>query len=793
MNLLYFKLAIRYILKNKLYSLINVIGLSIGITTVLFIFLFVRFETSFDNFYPDVKNTYRIIETYDTKDDHYISGFSRYPDAPEIKNSIAGVEDYCRVSDAGPVKCFIENKLFKIDRFRFTDDNFCNFFGIHLLAGDPVTALDAADKIILTRSTAVRLFGNEDPLGKPISCMQKIFTVTGIMEDLPLNTHLKSDVFASIKYVEEDKENFWLGWGGGMEFLSYLRLSEGISPEQIEKSLPGLVYEKFNKNNEGIGFKLSLNLQNIRKVHLTRGEGRYDCSDNRSMTGIMLVAGVGLLILILAIVNYISLYLAQKAARTKDVSLLSVHGAGRSEIFVQSFAEVFLISVISSVIAVNLFSIVTPILNNYLLTSVTLKGNIISSLIFLFILIILLSGLITILSAHGFSRNRFRTVFRDVYIPELSRSFPGNVLVILQFIIVIILIITVLTINRQNKYLMNMEMGFTSENILSVFTDKEYKNNELNIFKQELLKMPEIKNVSLTSQGVGTGLTMNGYRITGEDGLTMLNVVYTDAEFLDCFDIKLAEGRNFKTGVTTDNNSILVNRKLVQRTGWGDPLNRTIDRNGLLTVIGVVEDFNFASLYSEINPLIIMCDPAYDSWGYNCVNVKYHTTDIQSLIKKISGLWEKEYPGVTYEISFLEDQLAGNYESLVAQQKIVTFFSILAVVIACMGLFGISSFVARRRIKEIGIRRINGAKITELVLMLNTNFLKWILVSVIVAIPLSIFISYKWLQGFAYKTELSIWIFITGCFIVLIISLLAVTWQSLRAATRNPVEALRYE
>jgi putative ABC transport system permease protein len=273
----------------------------------------------------------------------------------------------------------------------------------------------------------------------------------------------------------------------------------------------------------------------------------------------------------------------------------------------------------------------------------------------------------------------------------------------------------------------------------------------------------------------------------------MLNVIYADARFLDCFGIKLISGRNFKEETQQDLNSILVNQKLVQRAGWKDPINQTIDRNGLMTVIGTVEDFNFASLYSQIKPLIIMCNPAYDGWGYNCVNIRYQTTDIRALSEKIRLLWERDFPGITYEISFLNDQLTENYKSLEDQQRIVSFFSIMSIIIACMGLFGLTSFIARRRTREIGIRRINGGKISEMIMMLNTSFLNWIIWAIIIAIPFSWYAMHKWLQQFAYKIELSWWIFGLACLMVLCIALLTVSWQSFRAATRNPVEALRYE
>jgi putative ABC transport system permease protein len=793
MNLLFFKLALRNILRNKFHSLINIVGFSIGIATVLFIFLFVKFETGFDNFHAEGKQLYRVTETWDMKGSHSVSGFSCYPDAPEIAATIPGIRGFCRISDGMKIKLFKGDQFYKVEKLRFADDGFFTFFGFRLYAGDPATVLNSADKIVLSRRMAVQLFGKKDPLGQTLIYNQKPFTVSGISEDMPANTHLKYDALISIKYIEIDKEDFSIGWAGGMQFLSYLKLEPHATPEKVEASMPDLFYQKVNKKNEGSGFKLIANLQNIKEVHLSTGENRYDCPDNRSRSSIMIVAGIGLLILLLAVVNYISLYVVQKNEKIRVVSLLSVHGASRRQLNIQAYIEVLIVSVVSSVSGLYLFSILSPFLNDYLKTSVSLYSNLLPALFFIVCLNFFLSIIITLLSTHSLFKFRITDTLKANILTRRSNNFTGIILVTFQFTIVVFLVVSVLVINRQNKYVTNKDYGFTKANILSLFPDKEFKHNELAGFKQELAKMAEINKVSLSSQGVGTGLTMNGYRITGETENRMLNVIYTDAGFLDCFGIGLVSGRNFKEGTTQDNFSILINQKLAQVTGWKDPINQTIDRNGRMKIIGVVQDFNFESLYSEIKPLIIMCNPGYDGWGYNCVNIRYQTNDIQTLIRKIRKLWETEYPGIPYEISFLEDQLNSNYESIVAQQKIVTFFSILSIIIACMGLLGLTSFLAIRRTKEIGIRRINGAKITEVIFMLNKDFLKWVILSILIATPLSFYIMKVWLHNFAYKTELSWWIFILAGLIVFGIALFTVSWQSWRAATRNPVEALRYE
>jgi putative ABC transport system permease protein len=793
MNLLFFKLAFRNILRNKLYSLINIIGLSIGIATILFIFLFIRTETTFDNFYPDSNRIFRILETSDSKNDHLVAGYACYPYAPEIAASIPGIEDFCRVSESSEIKCLIKDEIFRIEKVMFTDDNFFTFFDLRLIRGDPEMALNSADKIVLSQRIAVQLFGKSDPLGQNLMYNQKVFTVSGICEDIPPNTHLKFDALVSIKYVEQDKENFWLGWDGGMRFLSYLKLTPGVKPQQIEKGIPSLLARTVNKKNEGSGTVMSANLQNIRDIHISTGKINYDCPDTRSKNDIMRKSGIGLLILLLAIVNYISLYIAQKSEKIKSIILLNIHGADRRQLAIQAFIEVMIMSFFSSILGIYLLTMLIPLLNGFLNSSVTLSQNLLPASMFLIGIILTISLIITLVATNNISGFKATHVIKGGDHPESRNNIMSKFLITFQFIIVIVFIVSILIMNKQNNYVNNVEYGFSKENILSIFPDKDFNLNELSGFRQELLSIAGVSKVSLTSQSVGRGLTMNGYKITGENEFTLLNVMYTDTEFLDCFGIKLISGRNFKSETQQDLNSILVNNKLVQRAGWKDPINQTIDRNGRMTVIGAVEDFNFASLYSQIKPLIIMCNPAYDGWGYNCINIKYQTTDIEALTKKIRNLWERDYPGITYEISFLEDQLSENYILLISEQRMVSFFSILSIVIACMGLFGLTSFIAQRRTKEIGIRRINGAKVSEVIIMLNTSFLNWIIWAIIIAIPLAWYAMDKWLQQFAYKIELSWWIFGFACLIVSFIAFLTVSWQCFHVAIRNPVEALRYE
>ncbi len=790
MNIVLVKLAFRNIWKNKLNSVINILGFSIGIAACLFISLFVRFETRFDDFHKNSDRIYRVTGAYHTQDGISTTGFTWYPTAPDIKDNVPGIDAYCRVTSEEPVKFYLENDLVKIGKLRFADDNFFDFFNFELKRGNPSSVLDDPYKLVLTEDKASQIFGDTNPVGQTLIYNHQLFTVSGIAANPPANTQMNFDALASVKYIAQN-DDYWKGWGGGVTFLSYLLLDEKVNPEQVEQALPALLDEKVNQAWAGDGMSLSASLQNIEDVHLSDGIISYDCPTNRSKNSIYIVVSISLLILLLAVVNYITLYSAQIISKTKNIGILKIHGADKKGLFSQVYVEVFTIAVISSVIAIVLLVMGKDFLNEQLQTSVSVGKDILPSLVFLLVIITVLSAIVTLLSTRRILFLKSTGSMKDA--DFASKNVQGNFLVAFQFTTVILLLIAVFAVSRQNSFLLNYELGFDKENILVISSEEEFLNNELSGFKKEIQQLAAVRSVSLSSQTVGKNLTTNGYVIEGQQQRSLLNVLYTDADFLNCFGIDLIEGRNFSSNSQLDKDAILVNQQLVKKSGWDNPIDKTLERDGKLKVIGVVKDFNFSSLENTINPLLIMVNPAWDGWGYYNVNVRAQTSDIQGLISQLDKLWKDRFPGTPFEISFLDDELAANYESLKAQQKIISFFSLLAGLIALTGLFALTVFTTQTKIKEIGIRKVNGAKISEILAMLNKDFVKWVVIAFVIATPIAYYAMNKWLENFAYKTTLSWWIFVLAGLLALGIALLTVSWQSWKAATRNPVEALRYE
>ena len=792
MNIIFFKLAFRNILKNSVSSIVNIVGFSLGIAACLFIFLFIKYETSFDSFYPNSEKLYRVVSATKSSNSISKSGFTWFPVAKDLKNEVPGIDDFCRISEKNPAKFFIENETREIEKLRYADANFFQFFNFQLLAGNPETVLDNADKIVLTEKMATQLFGAVNPLGKTVLFNHKLFTISGIAANPPLNTHLIFDAIISIKYIEQS-DLYWKKYGGGITFLSYLQLAENVSPEQIDKALPAFFDRKINERWKDTGMSQSAYLQNIKEVHLSDGSIDYDSTTNRNKKSIYIIVCINVLILLLAIVNYIILYTAQKITKTKNTGILKIFGAGKYSIMGQTYIEVILISSIASILGIFLLLMVTPFLNTYLQTSIFIESNIFSISLFLLVTIFLLSFLVTYFSTHQFVFAKATKPLKNSLTVSNPKKVTGNFLISFQFTIVIILLIAVFIVARQNSFLLNSELGFDTENIITLQADDEFLNNELLPFEQDLKQLAEVKSVNLSSQKIGNGITGNGYRIGDDKEISMLNALYTDANFLECFNIDLLSGRNFKTNSKLDKNAILINEQLAKKSGWDNPLNKYIHRDGELEIIGVVQDFNFASLENAVKPMLIMSNPNWDGWGYATVNIRFQTSDIQSLLTQIDKLWKNRFPETPFEISFLDDLLASNYKSFIAQQKIISFFSFIAILIAVIGLLGLTIFTARTRIKEIGIRKVNGATIKDILILLNKDFIKWVGLAFIIAVPISWFVMSKWLENFAYKTALSWWIFAASGIIAFTIAILTVSWQSFKAANSNPVKALRNE
>jgi putative ABC transport system permease protein len=791
MFLLQLKLALRYLYRNRSFTLINLAGLSLGLAAFIYVLILVRHETRFDNFYPDSKRIYRVTSTLANGDKRKSSGYCNAPVGPTLTSDLPGIESFCRVSAENQQKVMIATDYLTTARFRYADTNFFKFFGFRLIQGSADRVLNQPGSIVLTRSEATRIFATANPMGQLVKTPEGIeFTVTGVAEDPPANTHLAFDAVASYLTLE-NRRGIYLEWDGGWTFLTYLHLSPATEPGRLTAKFPAFLEEKINKRYRSAGWEMSLGLQPVRDIHLN-SHLDYDCPTNRSKTNLLVISTIAFLILVLAIINYINLSTAIAFTRIRETGMRKIMGAARSQIWTQMLAESLLLSVLAAAISLVLLVGFYPMLNQFTRSEFSLRDHPGTVIIFS-LLATLFTGFIAGLGpAWVLSRQKPMAGIQH-QIMGLRRQFFRNGLVSFQFFAAVVLIGTLILMQKQNGFVSGMDLGFDRHSTGSLNISKGFKISEAGRITDELKKIPEITVVSLSSEMPGSGVTANGYKLEGKESIELVRTIYTDENFLDCYGIKLRQGRNFRGTTASDANGFLVNQALVDFAGWTDPIGKRINRNQEFEVIGVVDDFHFSSLYEPVSPLIISVNPSSDSWSYYFVNIRFNTRDITALLTKIRTVWETTMPGQLFEFQFLDDYLATSYQSLGQNEKMIALFSLLAVLIASIGLFGLSAFITVSRRKEIGVRKVNGATSLQIIALLNYRMVRWVLIGFIAGCPIGLILMNRWLQSFAYKTGVSWWIFAATGFLVILIAIATVSMESWRAARRNPVETLRYE
>jgi len=791
MKLIDFKLIIRNLIKNKTYTLINIIGLTIGLTSCLYMIILLRHETSFDKFHPDADRTYRITSTYTSKEKSMPQGYCDALALPAILEAIPGIESGCRVSPAKQVKFIYNSRVIKSDKLRYVDPDFFSFFGFNLITGNPESLLEAPRQVVITKSLAREIFGSENPIGQNLKTSEnQIWTITGICEDAPANSHLSYDILTSIKTAETNPD-LYLTWGGGMQFLSYLKLNPSTRAASIDLLFPDFLYPVINKKLEPAGWELKFKLQALTDIHLgTKLE--YDEASNRTISYLLVISSIAILILILAIINYINLASAMTRLRFKEMGIRKILGASRVQIISQMLTESILLTLFAGLLVPIVFHLAFPALNRLTGSELSPYGEpwlYILSILGISLLVGLLSGVIPAFLIAG--RNTAQGL--QERIKGRSHNSTRNLLVTVQFTIAIFLIICLVLIQKQSNFVLQQDLGFDKESIISLSNESGFTFDEANRLKEELLKIPEVQIASLSSEIPGAGFTSNGYTLEDKDNSELINIVYADGDFLDCYGIKLTNGRNFRNNQDAEKNYFLVNQALVDHAAWSDPIGKTINRNFKREVIGVFSDFHFASLHQNIQPLILSIQPEADGWHYYQLNIRHTSKNQQILLARIQKIWDDNMPETLFDPIFVDEMIKNNYGSLRSQTDLITLFSIVAILIACIGLMGMSAFVALTRKNEIGIRKVNGALVSEIVFKLNFDMLKWVAVSLILAIPLSIFALNKWLMSFAYKTNLSWWIFPLAAVLAIGVALITISWQSVRAARLDPVKSLYCE
>jgi putative ABC transport system permease protein len=782
------KTAFRSLARNRIQSGVNIFGLAIGFTAVILILLFIYGEFSYDRFHENKDALYRVsIKRFregklDGDGPQFTPplGPAMLKDFPEIKN-------FARISServgwlSSPGK-----EPLKTEQMHHADPSLLEIFSFPLVQGDAKTALAQPYSIVLTEQTAKKIFDKENAVGKIIRIDNKDdYTVTAVAKDPPLNSTIRFNALISFATLYNNP-NLFLGWDGGNQYTTFVLLQKNATAEAVNAKLPALLWKPINEKYTKAGARLEAYLQPLGKLHLYHEENSASLRSNISIFSI-----VAIFILLIACVNFVNLTTARASKRAKEVGVRKVLGAGRKKLIGQFLTESLLLTLIAFIVSIVLLVVAAPLYEQVFGKPLDLGGmtniTMISAATLLFFLVGLVIGIYP-----AFHVSRFDTIrtLKGMLTKE-GKPYLRNALVIIQFTISIALIASTLVIFQQQQYIRNKKLGFTKDNIVVLPLTGQEAQAKVELLKQQLKGLPAIASVSASSDVPHRGFTTNGYKPEGVQNYMQVHVVDADEDFLNTYNIPLVDGSNFSKERPLDKSGFLINETLAKTLGWKNPVGKKIERNGVHEVIGVVKDFYFASLHDKIEPLIITNTPWADKFDYLAIH--YNSDHTPQLLNDIKQQWKKIVPATPFDYWFLNDSFNELYKSEQQFQHGFLYSSILAIVLAMLGIFGLVSFSVERRTKEIGIRKVLGASSISVAGLLSKDFLVLVLLANILAWPLAWHFMHRWLEDFANRIELSWWIFLVAALLAVFIALLTVGLQALKAALANPVKNLKTE
>ncbi|MCB9264182.1 MAG: ABC transporter permease [Lewinellaceae bacterium] len=783
----YLKVAARNLLKYRLYSGINVLGLTLGLSLVLMILLYLQFEYSYDSWHAQKDRLYRVSilshgEDAEGEETHVFTP----PIGPDMQAEFPEVQAYTRFSTEQPAYLSYKEEALQVDEIHYADTSFFTLFNFQWLSGDAETALARPNTVVLTVPLARRLFGSEDPMGKLVFLdNQQQFEVTGLTAAPPANSHLQFEALLSFSTLYQDSERY-MGWNGGNQYITYLLLAENIIPTQLEEKLPTFMWRHINEDLKPYGVQLEARLQPLPDIHLW-----HDPDSTALRTRLLAFGGIGLLILIIAGVNFVNLATARASWRAREVGVRKVLGASRGALIRQFMGEALLLVLIATGLAFLFTEAFAPVYGKLIgktfVPSGIFDAQTALALIGVLVMVSLLAGWYP-----AFFVSRLQAV-KALKGGATGKNKQGlrNALLVIQFAISAGLIACTLVIFQQLQYTLHKRLGFEQEGIVVLpLVGKEVQSKQAAL-KQELLSIQGVEGVAALSEVPGQGLTRNGYIPEGHKESLLFHAIDVDENFLDVFGLELARGRFFGRARPADEQAVLINESLARQLNWAEPIGKKIIRNGEHPVIGVAKDFHFASLHHSIGPLIITQQP----WNgrYHRLALKARTGNWERTLSDIRSRWEAVLPQAPFDFQFLDASIAQQYENERRFQEAFLCFSILSILIALMGVLGLSALAIQQRTKEVGIRKVMGASAANIIALFSKGFLRMVGIAMGIGFPLAWYFMQRWLQGYAYSNGIDWWVFPLAGALTLLVAFLTVALRAIGVATKNPVEALRYE
>jgi putative ABC transport system permease protein len=795
----YFKIAIRSMVKQKLYAGINVMGLGIGLACCLLIGLFVNHELSYDNFHENADNTYRVGVDYSYNGTSGKMAMTPTALLPSIQREFESVENGVRVFSIGmfsPVAIQNGEDQYQEEGFLYVDSTFFDVLTFPLISGDPAKALTEPNSLVLSESTAQKYFGSLDVIGKSLSVNNKEFLVTGVAKDVPDNSHLTFDILASFSSLLSAKKEIWRN----ANYTTYVRLNDSADMTQLSKGMDDNIREVMGEEFFAGGNEFSYYFKPIKEIHL-RSEIEAELEPQSSIKYVYIFSLIGLMILTIACVNYMNLATARSVDRGREVGMRKVLGAVRKQLFYQFIGESFVITISAILISILLVNFLLSPFN--LLTGKVLNmGAVFTPMFLLAILVIMLvvgflAGAYPALVLSGFKPAQ---VLKGSFKMAGSGAWIRKGLVVFQFGISIFLIIGTIVIYKQLNFMSDKKLGYTKENVLVLPMDKKM-SADFEIIKGELLRDQEVINVSAGSDSPvevvgGYSIRVNGLN---EENSLSINAVIVDRDFVNTLEMELIAGTDFTDSdfelSTLENeddrqHAFIVNEELLEQLfiSTDEAVGMKAEINGRKGEIrGVVKNFHFAPLHRKINALAMFIEPEQ----YNLMLIKLNSTGISQTLDRLEGTWKELVPHRPFEYEFLDQEYDRLYQAEQRLGKIFTVFATLAIVIACLGLFGLVSFTAIQRAKEIGVRKVLGASVSGLVVMISSDFAKLVLVSFVIAAPLGYYAMNSWLLAFEYRVNVGMFPILASVIIAVLIAFITISFQAIKSALLNPAEVLR--
>ena len=798
----YFKIALRNLVKYKFISFINLFGLTVGLTCCLLITIYILNELSYDRYNKNAKNIYRVERTFKNSETGALSlelSSVAPPFAPLLQNDFKDIKKITSILQAGTVVIRYKDKIFNENKIYFADENLFNVFDLKVTKGNAAKALNDPYSVMLTEEAAKKYFGSEDPIDKILRLDNRfIGKVTGIYKALPANSHWHPDLMLSFNTLKDTavygEKQLRTNWGNN-SFFTYVLLPDNYNPKKLEVQFPAFL-------NRHMGGKTSdwtsLSLTKLTDIHLYSHKDS-EIEENGDIKRVYIFSAIALFILLIACINYMNLSTARSALRAKEIGVRKVIGAGKTELIIQFLSESVLLCGVAAIFSFFLVSLALPGLNKLSDQSLSINTLLQWQLIVVLLLVPFIIGVSAgIYPAVFLSSFKPVKVLKGVFKTGNSTLSFRKALVVVQFSVSIILIISTAVVFQQLRYIQNRSLGFNKDRIVTI-NNNSGLNPFYEAFKNALLSDANVQVVGRSSRiPSGRLLDADESHINKGDSLapTKADIKYVrvDEDFIPAYQVKMAAGRNFSKAFSTDTSSFLINEaavKALQLQSNQDAIGKQFqygDRKGRL--IGVFQDFNFESLHQRVLPIVLFTSSKANDYGRISIKI---SGNIQAALTHIETTWKKFLPETPYDYTFLDERFADLYKSEQRQQTIFTIFSSIAIFIACLGLFGLSAFTITQRIKEIGIRKVLGASVGSIVNLISKEFLLLVIIASVIAFPIAGWVMNKWLEGFAYRIDISWWIFVTAAAAAIVIAFITVSFQAIKAAMANPVKSLRTE